>query len=89
MVVLVCEAGLEHRSFPDGKSMPAWRHGPIPETQELGHDYVHVQESKGVDGAQRMRLHVRQGAVMVHSIKHPPVRDLLVRDRANYVKGRR
>ena len=89
MVVLVCEAGLEHRSFPDGKSMPAWRHGPIPETQELGHDYVHVQEAKGVDGAHRMRLHVRQGAVMVHSIKHPPVRDLLVRDRANYVKGRR
>lgn len=89
MVALVSEAGLEHRSFPDGKSMPAWRHGPIPETQQLGHNYVHVQEAKGFDGAQRMRLHVRQGVVMVHSIKHPPVRDLLVRDRAQYVTGRR
>lgn len=79
MLQLACEAGVAHRSYPDGKSFPAWRHGAIPETKELGHDYVHEQASTGVDGARRMVQMVRNnGVIFVHSVKHPPVRDQLV-----------
>lgn len=78
MLVLACEAGVTYRSFPDGKSFPAWRHGAIPETKELGHDYVHEPTERGVDGARRMAHFVRQGTNFVHSVKHPPVRDMLV-----------
>jgi hypothetical protein len=79
MVALACEAGVAHRSFPDGRSFPAWRHGSIPETTLLGHDYIHVQEAQGIDGAQRMAAQIQsQGVVFVHSVKHPEVRDQLV-----------
>jgi hypothetical protein len=78
MLALTMEAGLKHRSFLDGASFPAWVHGRIPETKKLGHDYVHVQASRGVDGARKMQQYVRRGTVMVHSVKHPPVRDKLV-----------
>lgn len=89
MLALVCEAGLEHRSYPDGRSFPAWRHTHIPETKELGHDYTHVQESRGIDGAKRMSQQVLRGAVMVHSIKHPPVRDQLLAARQRYERTTR
>jgi hypothetical protein len=79
MMAATCEAGVAHRSYPDGRSFPAWRHSSIPETKELGHDYVHVQEAQGIDGAQRMAAQVQaQGVVFVHSVKHPEVRDQLV-----------
>lgn len=85
MVALACEAGLDHKSYPDGRSGTAWKHGPIPETKEMGHNFVHTPSTHGVDGAQRMRQFVARGTVMVHSIKHPPVRDLLVVAHAKYV----
>lgn len=88
MVALTHEAGLEHRSYPDGASFPAWRHEHIPETTELGHDFVHVESARGVNGAARMRQRVQQGVVMVHSIKHPPVRDLLVSAHARRTRSR-
>jgi hypothetical protein len=88
MVAMVCEAGLEHRSYPDGRSFPAWRHGAIPETKELGHNYRHVQTARGVDGGRRMAEQVSRGVVMVHSVKHPPVRDALVVAHARYARAR-
>jgi hypothetical protein len=78
MVALACEAGVAHRSFPDGRSFPAWKHGPIPETTELGHNYVHREDTRGMDGARRMVQQVQRGVVFVHSVKHPHVRDQLV-----------
>jgi hypothetical protein len=79
MIALASEAGVVHRSYPDGKSFPAWKHGAIPETKELGHDYVHEETSVGVDGGRRMALLVRTaGIVFVHSVKHLHVRDELV-----------
>ena len=79
MIALASEAGVTHRSYPDGKSFPAWKHGAIPETKELGHNYVHEETAVGVDGAKRMAMMVRnQGIIFVHSVKHPHVRDELV-----------
>ncbi len=79
MIALASEAGVQHRSYPDGKSFPAWKHGAIPETKELGHDYVHEETRNGVDGGRRMAMFVKtQGVVFVHSVKHPHVRDELV-----------
>jgi hypothetical protein len=86
MVALASEAGVEHRSYPDGRSFPAWKHGAIPETKELGHNYVHRQEARGVDGARRMAQQVLRGAIFIHSVKHPEVRDQLV---AAYGRRRR
>lgn len=84
MVAMTCEAGLEYRSFPDGKSFPAWRHGYIPVTLELGHDYVHENKDEGKDGGRRMAKLVQQGVVMVHSVKHKPVLDALVRSHEHF-----
>lgn len=85
MLAWTCEAGLEHQTYPDGRSFPAWRHGHIAETKELGHDFTHVQETRGVDGGVRMKQQVARGVVMVHSVKHPPVRDQLLAARQRYV----
>jgi hypothetical protein len=79
MLALACEAGVGHAAFPDGRSFPAWRHGAIPETKELGHDFHHEETRGGVDGAKLMSSQVRSsGVIFIHSVKHPHVRDELV-----------
>lgn len=84
MVALTYESGLEHRAFPDGKSFPAWRHGLIPETTQLGHNYVHEIEARGADGGRRMAQQVGRGVVMVHSVKHPEVMTQLIAAHTRY-----
>jgi hypothetical protein len=87
MLAMACEAGLRHESYPDGRSFPAWRHGPIPETKELGHNYVHEPaQNGGKDGAARMRAQVERGIVMVHSVKHRDVLQQLVKAHDYYVR---
>ncbi len=71
-MVLAVEAGVHYQSFPDGVSFCAWKHGPIPETKALGHSYVHKNNGQN-DGATRMVRAVRDGANMIHSVKHPEV----------------
>jgi glycosyltransferase involved in cell wall biosynthesis len=79
MLALAEEAGVEHRTFPDGASFPAWRRDEIAETQQLGHDYKHPYVADGkILGDVAMRGCVRNGAVFLHSIKHKPVLDMLV-----------
>lgn len=79
MLALACESGVGHAAFPDGRSFPAWRHGAIPETKELGHDFHHEETNGGVDGARLMSSQVRSsGVIFVHSVKHAHVRDELV-----------
>jgi hypothetical protein len=89
MVALASESGVEHRSYPNGASFPAWRHGPIPETKLLGHNHVHRNERRGFDGAARMLKMVGRGAVMIHSVKHPEVRNRLVNAHLQYVNIQR
>jgi hypothetical protein len=89
MIVLTAEAELAHRSYPDGASFPAWRHGPIPETKLLGHNPVHRNERRGFDGTARMVKMVARGVVMIHSVKHPEVRDRLVSAHAQHVNIQR
>lgn len=79
MLALAEEAGVEHRTFPDGASFPAWRRDNIPETQTLGHDYKHEYNQDGqILGDQMMRNMVRRGAVFIHSVKHQPVLEMLL-----------
>jgi hypothetical protein len=79
MLALACEAGVGHAAFPDGRSFPAWRHGAIAETKELGHDFHHEETAGGVDGARMMASQVRSsGVIFIHSVKHSHVRDELV-----------
>lgn len=79
MLALACESGVGHAAFPDGRSFPAWRHGAIAETKELGHDFHHEETTSGVDGARLMASQVRSsGVIFVHSVKHAHVRDELV-----------
>lgn len=86
MVALTCEAGLAHRTFPDGASFPAWRRSAIPETQQLGHDFVHRNDPDGtMRGDLAMARRVQQGVVFVHSVKHPEVLSALVQAHAGYV----
>lgn len=79
MVAMTCESGLKYKSYPDGKSFPAWRHGDFPTTLELGHDYKHEPSTQGGrDGGRKMKQFVERGVVMVHSVKHKQVLDSLV-----------
>jgi hypothetical protein len=81
MLALAEEAGVTHRSFPDGASFPAWRRNNIEETQRLGHDFKHQYVRDGlILGDTAMRNCVRKGAVFIHSVKHKPVLDMLVRE---------
>ena len=87
MLALTCEAGLKHRSFPDGASFPAWQRSEIAETQSLGHNPIHKNDPDGVwHGEWAMRDRVKLGAVLIHSVKHPEVLDLLVEAHADYVR---
>jgi hypothetical protein len=88
MLAMTMEAGLKHHSYLDGASFPAWRHGRIPETTKLGHNYVHKPAVGGVDGARKMQQLVRRGVVMVHSIKHPEVRDKLVEAHTQFLASK-
>jgi hypothetical protein len=79
MVAISEESGTEHRTFPDGASFPAWRRNAISETQQLGHDFKHEYIEDGViAGDQFMLDRVRDGAIFLHSIKHPEVMDTLI-----------
>lgn len=79
MLALTEEAHVGYASYPNGVSFPAWRHGFIPETKALGHDYVHKNDPEGErDGVSKMLFAVSKGAVMVHSVKHPDILDALV-----------
>lgn len=78
MVAMTAEAHLKYKSFPNGRSFVAWRHGDIPTTMELGHDYKHEPVIYGGrDGGKRMKTFVERGVVMVHSVKHKAVLDTL------------
>lgn len=79
MLALAEEAGVQHATFPDGASFPAWRRDEIAETQQLGHDFRHAYVTDGkILGDVAMRGCVRNGAVFLHSIKHRPVLDMLL-----------
>jgi len=87
LVALVSEAGVPHQSYPDGASFPAWRRGHIPETQELGHDFVHRNDPEGgIQGDVAMRSRVMDGAVLIHSVKHPEVLADLVEAHAVWLR---
>lgn len=87
MVALVCEAGIEHHNFPNGASFPAWRRDDLPETQQLGHHFVHRNDPNGyIRGDLGMKARVREGAVLIHSVKHREVLDELVAAHADYVR---
>jgi hypothetical protein len=72
MMALAVEAGVHYQTFPDGVSFPAWKHNSIPETSAMGHNYVHNNTGQ-TDGASKMVRAVRNGANMIHSVKHPEV----------------
>ena len=87
MLALSCEAGIPHRSFPDGKSFPAWRYGAIPETTVTPDGAPRSPtvatitgevERGGVDGASLMESAVLHGTVFVHAVKHKDVLARLV-----------
>ena len=87
MLALTCEAGLQHRSFPDGASFPAWRRGWIAETTQLGQNPVHKNDPKGdIRGDLMMQKQVELGKVMLHSVKHREVMEMLVETHAKYVR---
>ena len=87
LVALVSEAGVPHQSFLDGASFPAWRRGHLPETQELGHDFIHRNDPDGtIHGDEGMRRRVMDGAVLIHSVKHPEVLANLVEAHAVWVR---
>lgn len=90
MLALVCEAGLPHRSFPDGSgtSLRGWRYGEVPEAA-LGATATPTGEVSegGTDGAALMEEAVRRGAVLIHSIKHKGVLDRMVLAHEEYLRS--
>lgn len=87
MLALTCEAGLQHKSYPDGASFPGWGFDYIPDTLQLGHDVQHENLKNGqVRGDLMLRDRVRRGTVMVHSVKHKDVMRMLVKEHAAYVR---
>jgi hypothetical protein len=85
MVALTCEAGLQYKGFPDGRSLMAWRHGKEPGTIERGHDYVVVNDPRGPrNGGEIMRQFVERGIVLIHAVKHKEVLTKLVNAHAVY-----
>lgn len=86
MVALTCEANLEHDSYPDGFSFPAWRYDWIPDTQTLGHDYKHKYVENGrMHGDDIVEKQVARGAVMIHSVKHKQVYERLLKAHEKFV----
>lgn len=80
MLALCEESGVQHQTFPDGASFPAWRRNVIPETQALGHEPKHEYVPDGkIVGDDIMAERVNHGAVFLHSIKHAPVYERLVK----------
>jgi len=86
MLALSEESRVQHRTFPNGSSFPAWRRNHIGETVTLGHEPKHEYVE---DGAMRgdldMENMVLRGSVFVHSVKHKPVIDMLVKAHEEYV----
>jgi hypothetical protein len=86
MLALCEESRLNHFSFPDGASFPAWGRDDIAETQLLGHQPRHLNNSGGkIRGDLDMQWQVEHGVVMVHSIKHKVILDRLLKTHEYYV----
>jgi len=87
MLALCEEAGVKHRTFPDGRSFPAWGRGEIAETQALGQEPKHEHDPDGkMRGDLDMKHHVMNaGTVFVHSVKHKEILDMLLEARAQYI----
>ena len=89
MVALSHESQTSHDGYPDGVSFPAWRWNreDIPDTVELGNDFVHKDNPDGtIRGDLLVEEAADRGAVFIHSVKHKYVMDLLIAAHARYLR---